>query len=321
MIHSDSDSSDYSDEEEEDVSSASVQPATPTSTSTGSVPSTTLPPASPKNLVVHQRSDSRGSPSQLAPTQISEDRSVSPRSRSPSPSPGGTPHHRMRRSHLVSKDDLKMTPRGKRLSLEKEVQLGQEQLRDKRMLYVLVARCVAFPIGNRPKVDVTVRPMKLSKDRYMELLKRVRTFLAAEDATKTADEPDYLRQCLTLYHERILQSPQVTKLAEDGNISTAELKQLFAVFALRQADMQMKAAHKSEGRLVRQASMSVENTASIWTAEVDRACFADEVSSPLSVSLSLPFKCACLCTMACILYLCVRMCTLCSVPYSWMLSK
>lgn len=278
MIHSDSDSSVYSDEEDEDVSlgypdpTPSVQTTVPTPTSS-SLPSTaSLPSASPQTLITHQRTDSRGSVSQLAPVQGRENRSCSPRSRSPSPGPGGS-NRRRGRSNLVSKEDLKKTPRGKRESVEREMQLGQEQIRDKRLLYVLVARCIAFPIVNRPKVGIAVPPAKLSKDHYEELLKRFRGYLAAGDATKAADEPDYLRQCVKLFHERVLLSSQVTKLAEDGNISSAELKHLFAVFARRQADL----LTKSEGSRAHRGSANVEQTSALWVAEVESACFADEV--------------------------------------------
>lgn len=308
MIHSDSDSSIYSDEDE-DVSlgypdrTPSVQTTVPTPTSS-SVPSptTSLPSASPQTLATHQRTDSRGSASQLAPGQGSENRSCSPRSRSPSPGPGGS-NRRRGRSNLVSKEDLKKTPRGKRESVEREMQLGQEQIRDKRLLYVLVARCIAFPIMNRPKVGITVPPTKLRKDHYEELLKRFRGYLAAGDTTKAADKPDYLRQCVKLFHERVLLSTQVTKLAEDGNISSAELKLLFAVFAHRQADL----LTKSEESRAHRGLSNVDHTSALWVAEVESACFADEVS--LFLLPLYTYVCViCICESVCICMLCTCAC-------------
>ena len=307
MIHSDSDSPIYSEDESDDVSLdfpdpiPLVRPATPTTPGSGSLPTSGLPPASPQALATHQRSDSRGSATQLAPEQVSEARTSSPRARSRSPSPilGGS-YRQPRRSRLVTKEDMKNTPRGKRESLERELQLGQEQIRDKRLLYVLVARCIAFPIQKRPKVDVTMPPVKLSKGRYEDLLKRFKSYLAAEDATKTADEPDNLRQFVKLFHERILQSPQVAKLAEDGNISTAELKHLFAVFAHRQAGLLVKHAGSSSSS----SSHDVEHTCALWVDEVEGACFADEVS----VS---PLPCPRTCASVCSLYLCISVLCVC----------
>lgn len=312
MIHSDTDSSIYS--EDGDVSlefpdpTPLVQPATPPSPGSGSLPTSGLPPASPQALATtHQRSDSRGSATQLAPAQVNEARASSPRARSRSPSPvlgGSNRHHR--RTRLVTIEDMKNTPRGKRESLERELQLGQEQIRDKRLLYVLVARCIAFPIQKRPKVDVTVRPVKLSKDSYEDLLKRFKGYLGAEDATKTADERDNLRHSVKLFHECVLQSPQVTKLAEDGNISTAELKHLFAVFAHRQAGLLVKGTGSSSSS----GSHSVEHTCALWVEEVESACFADEVSlSPLPCSCTYAYirTCTCLkfvCVHFCVVYVC-----------------
>ena len=311
MIHSDSDSPIYSEYEDDDVSlefpdpTPLVQPATPTTPGSGSLPTSGLPPASPQALATHQRSDSRGSATQLAPVQGSEARSSSPRARSRSPSPvlGGS-YRQPRRSRLVTKEDMKNTPRGKKESMERELQLGQEQIRDKRLLYVLVARCIAFPIQKRPKVDVTVRPVKLSKDRYEDLLKRFKCYLAAENGSKTADEPDNLRHFVKLFHERVLLSPQVTKLAEDGNISTAELKHLFAVFAHRQAGLLVKGAGSSSSS----GSLDVDQTCALWVEEVESACFADEVACFLyPVLVHVVHTCICLqlvCVLLCVMYVC-----------------
>ena len=318
MIHSDSNSSIYSGDEGDDVSqdfpdpTPVVQPATPTASSSGSIPSAGLPPGSPQAFGTHQRSDSRGSAIQLGPAQGGECRASSPRSRSPSPILGAS-NRQLRRSRLVSKEDMKKTPRGVREDLEKELQLGQEQIRDKRLLYVLVARCIAFPIQKRPKVDITVRPVKLSKERYEDLLKRFRSYLAAEDASKTQDEPDDLRQCVNLFHQRVLLSPSVAKLAEDGNISSAELKQLFAVFARREADLLVKRSHKSEGMAVRSDSSDVEHISAVWVAEVESTCFADEVKVFFSPPI-VQYIHICVCSLyvyMCVCCVCVHVCMLC----------
>jgi hypothetical protein len=188
-------------------------------------------------------------------------------SRSPSPSPSLS---RRGRSRHLNAEDKDLAPRFIRQAKEEK---QREDAYTKRLLYVLVARCIAFPILPRPKVDRSAHAVKLSKPYYEEIMSKVTELITGSSSQSV--EGDF-RGTLALYRDKVLRCPHVQKLAEDGALSTLELKQVFGVLSKRMVERMAEVA-LDEG--IQPITSPHEEVVSSWMSLVEQHCLNEESRS------------------------------------------
>ena len=187
-----------------------------------------------------------------------------PRSRSPSPAPSPR-----RRRTQVKEEDKDLAPRFKKQAKEEK---HREEAQNKRILYILVARCIAFPIQSRPKVDRSMRAVKLNQKHYDDILVRVGNLLVS--SVSDSVEGDF-RGTLTKYNEKILRSPHIQKMATEGNLSTVELKQVFTVMSKSKVDHLFDMSPDERDHPI---TNSREDVIASWISLFDEQCLSEDVS-------------------------------------------
>ena len=159
-----------------------------------------------------------------------------------------------------------------------------DQVLEKRLLYVLIARCVVFPISKRPKIDRTPPIYKLNLTRFEELISRVKKFHTSE-VPQSSVESDII-SCIRDFHEILLGSPRIAQLVEDGNLSTAELKHMFYIFAKKRIESLQQNYQESDVPFDNPSPTLTSNPVDLanrWSAMVDKMCFEEEVSTYICI--------------------------------------
>ncbi|XP_076760402.1 calcium-dependent secretion activator 1 isoform X3 [Xylocopa sonorina] len=111
---------------------------------------------------------------------------------------------------------------------ETELQDKQEREEEERktriQLYVFVSRCISYPFNAKQPLDMTKRPLKVTKQQLETICSRFQSFLKGETQIM-ADEA--FRNAIQNYYDVFLTSDRVVQMVQSGACSQLDFREVF----------------------------------------------------------------------------------------------
>ncbi|XP_016903855.1 calcium-dependent secretion activator isoform X3 [Apis cerana] len=108
--------------------------------------------------------------------------------------------------------------------LQDKQEREEEERKTRIQLYVFVSRCVAYPFNAKQPLDMTKRPLKVTKQQLETICSRFQSFLKGETQIM-ADEA--FRNAIQNYYDVFLTSDRVMQMVQSGACSQLDFREVF----------------------------------------------------------------------------------------------
>lgn len=201
------------------------------------------------------------------PSEISFD---SDSSESPLPVPSHVPSHRRVRTETMdsdtlllsmSRDAMPMVKQGSEVSdtgslivpsatrtmtfSDDSAEEGDGSNQEKKLLYLMVARCIAYPFNAKYQLETAPPKPKLNEDRFRGVIEMLdtcrnqdwdavtRSAVSINNAETKCLRSEKFLNCLDWYVDNVLGRDDVVTMSKNGSYSVKELESIFKVLATK----------------------------------------------------------------------------------------
>ncbi|CAL7937292.1 unnamed protein product [Xylocopa violacea] len=108
--------------------------------------------------------------------------------------------------------------------LQDKQEREEEERKTRIQLYVFVSRCISYPFNAKQPLDMTKRPLKVTKQQLETICSRFQSFLKGETQIM-ADEA--FRNAIQNYYDVFLTSDRVVQMVQSGACSQLDFREVF----------------------------------------------------------------------------------------------
>ncbi|KAL3318458.1 hypothetical protein Ciccas_002887 [Cichlidogyrus casuarinus] len=155
-----------------------------------------------------------------------------------------------------------------------EAELEEQSHKKRLQLYILVARCIAYPFSVRPCDEPVRKYLKINKEYLNVIRDRFQAFIKGELSIVCNES---FTSAVENFYETFLKSDRVSNMVKSGGCSLHDFREVFI-------SMTKKKIKPEE----LEAGMSQETIVSAWKIKFDQICRGGEGPSPVATKLAVP---------------------------------